>query len=671
MKILFRTTLLLSIFLVSCNQQKDTLTIVKNERAPEKHLAVVIPDSVTRNSIPEVRDSHKEITSTHQDQIMTTETTLNLNELSNSSNKTTFALPKNQTEIAECILSIIKNNEKGKKRPVRVAYFNPSDRKPVKNYQSRIQKIMSEIQSFYGKGMEQQGFGFKSFDLEMDQKSLIIHFIQSEHPTKKFSRNNFTSEYVYQSVSTALKAKGISVDKETVIVFQNLGQGDSQSFIDTNAPYYGRWNTNKNRQGFCYVVDSEFLDWQHLTNLNKNIKFNNERTLALGELASGQIGGVCHELGHAFCLNHTCDSHKISSTNGTALMGYGNWTFKEEVRKKGKGTYLSFISAVKLMAHPCFTPKIYSQREFQLIDISLNSMRNILDIQGKVTATPDVYAVIAYCDNLNQRSDYDATGWVGVVDTMGNFQLSINELKANTPYRLNLQFLHVNGDESTESIEFKTNSSGSPLLIQGIREKIIFKPILKAKLKGDEKGVDKLLRNLEAGNNSQSISFLSNNIKLMNLNANKSPSEIPDDVTSIFLSQTKWSKAYTGYNSPRNNSIHEDNHYSPWPFLTSSTHIHRFGLYAHANSEYEYNLGGKWKKLTGKYSLKKDMKGSVIFIIKGDGKELFNSGTVTDGHEKAYEINIEGINTIQLIVNDANNGKNSDWGQWLSPQLIR
>ena len=669
MKTIITTALLLSAFAMSCSKPEETVSIIKNERSPEKHLAIVIskPDTVTDTR--QTRDTYKEITNNQKP--LTAETEISLNKLSNTSDTANFTVPKNKTEIASAILQIINSNQKGQKRPVRVAYFNPADRKPAKNYQARIQKIMSEIQNFYGKGMEQHGFGFKSFDLEMNRNSLIIHYIQSKLPTQKLSRNNFTSQHVYESVSTALKDQGIIADNETVIVFQNLGESNDNSFIDTKAPYYGRWNTNKNRQGFCYVVDSEFLDWQHLTRLNRKIKFNNERTLPLGELASAQIGGVCHELGHAFCLNHTCDSHKISTNSGTALMGYGNWTFKEELRKKSKGTYLSFISAVKLMAHPCFSPKNHSQREFQLVDISLNSMTNMFDLQGKLAATPDVYAVIAYCDNLNQRSDYDATGWVGSVDAMGNFQISINELKANTPYKLTLQFLHVNGDESTEAIEFKTNSSASPILEKGLREKIILKPILQAKLKAGEKTVNKLLRKLEAENNSKSISFLSSNIKLMNIKADKSPAELSEGLTSIFLSQTKWSKAYTGYNSPRNNSIHEDMLSSPWPFLSSRSHIHRFGLYAHANSEYVYDLGKKWKTLTGKYFLKKDMKGSVTFIIKGDGKELFNSGTVTDDQERSYEINIEGIKTIQLIVTDNNNGKNSDWGQWLSTKLKR
>ena len=661
-----------ALLLTACGQ-KDTakpVTLIKNSRASEKHPVFEAPKEKQTLNQEVTKDSFKEIARVQNVKLHIEDTTLPLTELKNSSGKANSGIIQNKEAKARQILSFFKKNN-NKKRPLRIAYFNPSDRKAVPDYQQRIQKIMTELKSFYAKGMKLNGFGTRTFDLEMNNKKLLIHFIQSSEPKKNFARNGQTSKKIHSAVSKKLKEKGINIEEETVIVFQNLARIENNSFYDTDAPYFGSWHTNVNRKGFCYVVDSEFLNWNNLKEKTKKFSFNGQRSMTLGELASGQIGGVCHELGHAFCLNHTCDSHKISSKLGTALMGYGNWTFKEELRQKGKGTYMSFVSAVKLMGHPCFSALSKATREFQITDLSFNSMNGILDIHGQLHSNPDVYSVIAYCDNLSKRSDYDATGWVGSVNNMGNFQITINELKKSTPYKLNLQFLHTNGDESTESIEFKTSNLGKPIIAEGQREKIILKPLIKAKLKNQEELLKKLTRNLESYNKQKSISFLSSSIKLIDFKAKLKPSEVLKKSKSIYLSQTKWSKAFTGYNSPINNSLHEDNHQSPWPFLTSATKLHRFGLYAHANSEYTYELNGKWKKLTGACSLRKGMKGSVIFIIKGDGKELFNSGTVNDSRERNYSIDLKGINNLQLIVNDSGNGKNSDWGQWLSPKLSR
>ena len=663
-----------TMLLVSCSEDRNTnsITVVKSERIQEKHPEIVIIKKDPLTIKPNVtKDSYKEITETHEKKTLTEVTSIPLSSLKSSAPNKQYNITKNQGEIAQNILSKLKENKNLHKRPIRIAYFNPSDRKPIANYQARIQKIITEIQSFYGKGMEQNGFGYRTFDLEMIDKKLQIHFIQSNKPKHKFARNSYTSNHIYSAVSQKLKKSGINIENETVIVFQNLARIESNSFFDTDAPYYGTWNTNINRKGFCYVVDSEYLDWKNLTEKKNRFKFNGKRSMTLGELASGQIGGVCHELGHAFCLNHTHSNHSQNQKFGTALMGYGNWTFKQELRKEGKGTYLSFVTATKLIGHPCFSAIKNSHSKLQLTDISFNSMSGIFEIHGGLQASPDIYAVIAYCDNLNKRSDYDATGWVGTVDKSGNFQISINELEANQSYTVNLQLLHINGSESSEKINIKTNKSSSPSVEEATREKIILKSIIRAKMKANQTKVDILTKTLTSINKEKSINFLANTIKLMDTKPAKQANEISDSIKKIYLSQTMWLKAHTGYSEPRNNRVHEDNYQKPWPFLISKDKIHRFGLYAHANSEYTYKLDGKWKTLSGELSLRKDLKGSAIFIISGDGKELYNSGIIKDSRERKYKINLDGVHTIKLIVNDAGNGKNSDWGQWLSPLLSR
>ena len=663
-----------SLFLFNgCNDNASgpPVTVLKTERNQEKHPEIKIaPKENTDLEAQSNKDSFKEIAEKQASEIMTEDSSLPLSLLSNHSGSLT-GMVQNQSEIAKSILSILEKNKSHKKRPLRIAYFNPQDRKPIPGFQSRIQKIMTELQAFYGKGMEQNGFGHRTFDLEMEDEKLVIHFVQSKEPKKNFSRNRETSDKVYNSVAKVLKEKSIDIEKETVIVFQNLARVDENNFYDTSAPYFGTWNTNKNRKGFCYVVDSKFLDWNLLVQKKDNINFNGSRNMSMGQLASGQIGGVCHELGHAFCLNHTCANHPENSKKGTALMGYGNWTFGQEKRKEGKGTYLSFISAAKLMGHPCFSPLRSGRNGIQLTDLSFKAMNGILEVQGSLKAETDVYAVIAYCDNLNKQSDYDATGWVGSIDSMGKFAISINELEKNTPYKLNLQFLHVNGGESSENINFKTDNLATPLLQNGIREKVILKPIIISKVRKDEEKTGDYIRALKSANQEKSIDFLLNTVKVMDLKEDLTANRVLDSVKSISLSRLNWDKAYTGYNSPRNNRVHEDNNNDPWPFLTSNDRIHRFGLYAHANSEYTYNLDGKWKKLKGRCSLRKGMKGSVVFIIKGDGKELFNSGTVKSSKEIKYSVDLSGIKTLSLIVNDAGDGRNSDWGQWLSPRLSR
>jgi hypothetical protein len=63
--------------------------------------------------------------------------------------------------------------------------------------------------------------------------------------------------------------------------------------------------------------------------------------------------------------------------------------------------------------------------------------------------------------------------------------------------------------------------------------------------------------------------------------------------------------------------------------------------------------------------------GSVIFIIKADGRELFRSSTVRGAKNAAYNVKIEGVQKLELLVDPAGNGNGNDWGLWLDPMLRR
>ncbi len=59
-------------------------------------------------------------------------------------------------------------------------------------------------------------------------------------------------------------------------------------------------------------------------------------------------------------------------------------------------------------------------------------------------------------------------------------------------------------------------------------------------------------------------------------------------------------------------------------------------------------------------------KGSVIFSIKGDGKELYRSGIKKQGDAaEPVSVKLEGINVLELNVEDANDGMSGDHADWL------
>src|SRR6185503_8179520 len=106
--------------------------------------------------------------------------------------------------------------------------------------------------------------------------------------------------------------------------------------------------------GLCFAMDEVI---QNLDDLNKkepmlkDAEWGNE---SLGKFNTIFIGGIAHEMGHAFSLPH-CGERWDEKARGKSLMGMGNHTYREEQRGEGPGSFLAMASAMKLAARPLFS----------------------------------------------------------------------------------------------------------------------------------------------------------------------------------------------------------------------------------------------------------------------------------------------------------------------------
>lgn len=95
------------------------------------------------------------------------------------------------------------------------------------------------------------------------------------------------------------------------------------------------------------------------------------------------------------------------------------------------------------------------------------------------------------------------------------------------------------------------------------------------------------------------------------------------------------------------------------------------GLGVHAPSTLTYLLDGKCSALTATVGLDDEVKrpGSVTFRVVGDGKTLFDSGLVSSGQARALNVDVSGVNTLELKVTDGGDNKNYDHANWANPVL--
>ena len=251
-------------------------------------------------------------------------------------------------------------------KKLHLVYFTPADRAPAANYEQRLEPIMEDIRAFYRDGIARLGFGPKTFTLPRDAEGkLIIHLVKGKGKEAAFPRwlgrnggNTGAPEggdMVKRECQSALEAAGILYDRETVLIFCHLATYDenARTFLH-HSPYFGMWGQVS---GLCFAAD-----WsnQNLDNLSKKTPRLNDGeygNMSLGKHTTIFLGGIAHELGHAFALPHSGERQDEKEL-GTSLMGGGNHTYREERRGEGKGSFSPWPARCAWRPALCLTARI-------------------------------------------------------------------------------------------------------------------------------------------------------------------------------------------------------------------------------------------------------------------------------------------------------------------------
>jgi hypothetical protein len=150
------------------------------------------------------------------------------------------------------------------------------------------------------------------------------------------------------------------------------------------------------------------------------------------------------------------------------------------------------------------------------------------------------------------------------------------------------------------------------------------------------------------------------------------PADAPPAVTQLPLGDARPELAEVGWLKPAANRIPLNGDIAS-PLLDSGK-IYATGLFAHAPSHYAYALGGKWKTLRGEAGLHTAYQPralGVVYVIKTDGKEVFRSSVIRGANQAHYDVDVAGVKTLELLVENANDHKWANWSLWLDPTLLR
>ena len=345
--------------------------------------------------------------------------------------------------------------------PVRVISFIPADMEPFEHTEERLGRVMTHVQDFFRNGMEANGFGPKTFALEWAEPGrLQVYFVRGQRNQLEYGRTDWF--VVRDEVREAIQNQyGWDINDEHIIIFQSLLRWENGRAIELG-PFVGGGSA---LSGTAWVYDDPLLDAALLSSREPGGYYH--RPVSIGQFNTHYIGGVAHELGHAFGLPHDRETDEQRRTIGASLMNDGNHHYGNEYRNQGLGTFLSAASALPLTTVRAFVGDLPNSREpatWALSDLAAAYQNRTITLTGRVTAaSPELVGIIAFNDDPSLAGGgHGARAWTTTPDAEGNFRFVITELRPSN-YQLRLVGVHTGGQKSRFYVDYVVGVDGTDL----------------------------------------------------------------------------------------------------------------------------------------------------------------------------------------------------------------
>jgi len=553
------------------------------------------------------------------------------------------------------------------KERLRVVYFHAGDTPPQADFQARLQRIMLDVQQFYLQEMRANGFEPQPLPLEINDGKLTIHMVKGAGDASTYTYES--GRQIRREAEAALRGK-VDFAHDFVMVFCGLCQRKPDGSYFFHSPYYGDGSSNHLR-GLCYAADCEKLDTRNFTKTDEKFRYlehNGRHSRTLAAFNSLYIGGIAHELGHGLSLPHNGQLAEQRKRLGTALMGSGNYTYRNQLWRGGNGSYMTMASALRLAAHPLFTGSDRGRQtpaEASFEGLKFKRSGNSIQVSGSIKAKVPVAGVIAYADPAG-GGDYDAFTTVAAVED-GKFQLEAKDHRPGSS-ELRLTAVLANGAVHTAKFGYTADKNRVPD-IQQILVQTELLPIQRLIHRGkSQQALAAAAKLLKDSPNHPAAPQLKHLPRIFNPPALVNLAVVQQDTFAI--SDSRPATARTGWGSPRRNHFSLRSG-SGSVFLSVNGAFHAKGLYAHAPSNYAFATKGKWKRFTATVGLQDGGHGQAVFTVIGDGKVLYKSKPLKAGQHDDISLDITGVNQLELVAGSAVRGNSGCWSVWASPVVSR
>jgi chitodextrinase len=155
--------------------------------------------------------------------------------------------------------------------------------------------------------------------------------------------------------------------------------------------------------------------------------------------------------------------------------------------------------------------------------------------------------------------------------------------------------------------------------------------------------------------------------------ATPSVSSAPPAPASAYISDLSWVGTPTnGWGPAEKDMSNGESAAGDGQTITLNGVTYAKGLGVHANSQVTYNLGGNYSSFISDIGVDDEVgsAGSVVFQVWADGVKIYDSGLMTGSSAtKTVNVDVTGVNQLQLVVTDGGDNNNSDHADWAGARL--
>ncbi len=357
------------------------------------------------------------------------------------------AIPAHFSDEAKAMLADSVQLEESENQ-LNVIYFVGTDAKVVPDYERRLSELLLYLQQFYGKEMERNGFGRRSFGLPMkDNGEVEIIVLQGKEASSEYSYAKGPGKCLKEVAEYFAAHPEKKRSHHSFIIMPTFYNDEYNDKNPGGVPFYG-YGVN------CFALDYVGFEIKHLG-----------KDTPEGRLLTKWYGGFAHELGHGLNLPHNNAPASMNALYGEPLMNAGNYTFGL------KPTYLTPASCAVLDRSETFAvagdkttfysdglpvPEVtdaklvYENGTLKLRFMCKGAFTNInVYVQDPPYQVNRDYDAVAFCAKVGEDK---GDGFHPVTVEIPRAEL--NELRSDTQ-RLELYFIARNGNRARWHMEFK------------------------------------------------------------------------------------------------------------------------------------------------------------------------------------------------------------------------